>query len=344
MTTPVDVTILGGGPTGLFAAFYAGLRGASCAIVDSMPALGGRLTAVYPEKAIYDVAGFPKVLARDLVDNLVAQAMAYSPQVLLNHVARDLERLPDGTYHIHFEHGGTLHTRSLVICAGVGAYNPKKHTAPGAQEYQGKGVDYAVLQKDLFSQKKVVVAGGGDSAIDWALELAPVAAHVVLVHRSEKFRAHGANVAKLQGSGVEVRTNWEISAFHGDGTALRSIELTHTLTGEQDSLNLDTCLVMFGFNSSLGELKNWGIHISPKGGIAVNERMETNMPGVYAAGDVADYGAKLKLIATGFSEAAIAVNFAMTYLNPKEKPQPLHSTTIMELKEKKAARVSPATT
>lgn len=336
--TVFDITILGGGPTGLFAAFYAGLRNASCKIIDSMPALGGRLTAVYPEKYIYDVAGFPKVLAKDLIDNLVAQAMAYKPTLALEEVAQTLTQRSDGLWEITSASGNIHLTKTVIVAAGVGSYSPKKHMAAGAAEFENKGVAYAVLNKEQFRGKKVVVIGGGDSALDWANEMVAIAAEVTLVHRSDRFRAHDDSVKKLENSTAKIMKNSEIVGFEGD-TQLRRVKIEHTETQQQTILDVDDALVMFGFNSSLGKIKEWGIELV-NDGIKVNDCMETNLPGIYAAGDIADYRGKLKLIATGFSEAAIAVNFAKTFINPKEKAQPLHSTTIMELKEKRQARLN----
>ena len=350
-----DITILGGGPTGLFAAFYAGLRNASCKIVDSMPALGGRLTAVYPEKFIYDVAGFPKILAKDLVDNLIAQTAAYNPTLCLDEVAQTLTRVTTDSSESVFALAtdkGTHLTRTLVVAAGVGQYTPKKHSAPGADHFENTGVAYAVIEKNLYKGRRVVVFGGGDSALDWANELVPIAKEVTLVHRSEKFRAHDDSVRKFlaaaENSPLAVRAllNTECTGFLGGndtgdfnhGTArLGAVRLRNIDNGSESTLAVDDALVLFGFNSSLGKLREWGIELV-KDCIAVNDCMETNVPGVYAAGDIVEYRGKLKLIATGFSEAAIAVNFAKTFMNPKEKAQPLHSTTIMELKEKREAR------
>lgn len=333
-----DITILGGGPTGLFAAFYAGLRNASCKILDSMPALGGRLTAVYPEKYIYDVAGFPKVLAKDLVDNLVVQAMAYKPTLALEEIAQTLERREDGIWKLSCQNGSVHLTRTLIVAAGVGSYSPKKHMAPGASEFEGRGIAYAVVNKEIHRNRKVVVIGGGDSALDWANEMVSIASEVTLIHRSDRFRAHDDSVNKLKATSARILTNTEVTAFEGD-THLKRITLEDTETKEITTIDVDDALVMFGFNSSLGKIREWGIELVGDG-IKVNECMETNLPGIYAAGDIAEYRGKLKLIATGFSEAAIAVNFAKTLINPKEKAQPLHSTTIMELKEKRQARAS----
>lgn len=333
-----DITILGGGPTGLFAAFYAGLRNASCKIIDSMPSLGGRLTAVYPEKYIYDVAGFPKVLAKDLIDNLVQQAMAYNPTLALEEVAQTLSRRDDGIWEIKSASGKTHLSKTVILAAGVGSYSPKKHLAAGASAYENKGISYAVINKEQFRGRKVVVIGGGDSALDWANEMASIASEVTLVHRSDRFRAHDDSVKKLQTSNAKILTNSEVIAFEGD-TNLQRVLIENTETQQQLTLEADDALVMFGFNSSLGKIKEWGIELHGDG-IKVNDCMETNLPGIYAAGDIAEYRGKLKLIATGFSEAAIAVNFAKTFINPKEKAQPLHSTTIMELKEKREARAA----
>ncbi|MEY4064581.1 MAG: hypothetical protein RIR26_789 [Pseudomonadota bacterium] len=336
--TIFDITILGGGPTGLFAAFYAGLRNASCKIIDSMPALGGRLTAVYPEKYIYDVAGFPKVLAKDLVDNLITQAMAYQPTLALGEVAQTLVRRDDGVWQITTQTGAVHLTRTLLLAAGVGSYSPKKHVATGAAEFEGRGVSYAVVNKEIHRNRDVVVIGGGDSALDWANEMVSIARSVTLVHRSDRFRAHDDSVNKLKATSARILTNTEVVGFEGD-TLLRRITLENTETQEKSTLNVDDALVMFGFNSSLGKIREWGLELTGEG-IKVNECMETNLEGIYAAGDIAEYRGKLKLIATGFSEAAIAVNFAKTFINPKEKAQPLHSTTIMELKEKRQAKAA----
>lgn len=332
-----DITILGGGPTGLFAAFYAGLRSASCKIIDSMPSLGGRLTAVYPEKFIYDVAGFPKILARDLVDNLVSQTMTYAPALALGECVEELIRRADGVFEIKTTQATHL-SRTVIIAAGVGVYSPKKHQAPGAQAFEDKGIAYAVLEKKAYAGKDVLIAGGGDSALDWANDLVPVARSVTLVHRSEKFRAHDDSLVKLKRTAAKIILNTEIIAFEGQDQ-LQKVILRDLETQTETSLCVDAAVIMFGFNSSLGRIREWGLETLGDC-IAVNEKMETNIPGIYAAGDIVDYSGKLKLIATGFSEAAIAANFAKTFINPKEKSQPLHSTTLMELKEKREARLA----
>lgn len=329
-----DITILGGGPTGLFAAFYAGMRNATCKIIDSMPALGGRLTAVYPEKYIYDVGGFPKILARELVDNLVEQIRPYQPRICLNETALSLEQRTDGVWKLQTNEGTHL-TKTLIISAGVGAYTPKKHSAPGATKFEENSIFYAVIDKFAFRNKHVVVVGGGDSALDWANELVSIASSVTLIHRTDKLRAHDASIIKLRASSAQILLNTEVVDFSGDDV-LQHVVVQNNETHEFNTLKADAAVVMFGFHSSLGKIQEWGLELT-KNGICVNEKMETNLNGIFAAGDIAKYGAKLDLIATGFSEAAIAVAFAKVYLNPKEKAQPLHSTTVMELKQKKIA-------
>jgi thioredoxin reductase (NADPH) len=330
-----DITVLGGGPTGIFTAFYAGMRNASCKIIDSMPALGGRLTAVYPEKYIYDVAGFPKILARDLVDNLIEQIKPYQTEICLNETSEGLSKNQDGIWELQTNRG--IHfTKTIIIAAGVGSYSPKKHQAPGADKFEGNGISYAVIEKSIYKNKNVIIAGGGDSALDWANELVTIAKSVTLVHRSDKFRAHDDSVNKLQKTNARVILNSEIAGFYGD-SQLKEVLVKGLDDHREEIIQVDDALIMFGFNSSLGKIKEWGLNLSGNG-ICVNEKMETNLPGIFAAGDIAKYSAKLDLIVTGFSEAAIAVAFAKVFINPKEKAQPLHSTTIMEIKEKKEKR------
>ncbi|BBH53145.1 NAD(P)/FAD-dependent oxidoreductase [Fluviispira sanaruensis] len=332
-----DILILGGGPTGIFAAFYAGMRNASCKIIDSMPALGGRLTAVYPEKYIYDVAGFPKILAKDLVDNLIEQIKPYQTEICLNETSQTLNKNEEGIWQLTTNIGTHL-AKTIIIAAGVGSYSPKKHHAHGADKFEGNGVAYAVIEKTKFKDRNVIIAGGGDSALDWANELVNIAKSVTLVHRSDKFRAHDDSVNKLQKTNARVILNSEITEFIGE-SKLESVHIKGIDHELDEIISVDDALIMFGYNSSLGKIKEWGLELSGNG-ICVNERMETNLAGIFAAGDIAKHTAKLDLIATGFSEAAIAVAFAKVFINPKEKAQPMHSTTLMEIKEKKEKRLS----
>lgn len=329
-----DITILGGGPTGLFAAFYAGLRQSKCKIIDSMPELGGRLMSVYPEKYIYDVGAFPKIMAKDLITGLKEQIEPYNTTLCLEEKTLSLDSCetplcPQKLWVLETQKG--LHfTKTLIIATGVGMYSPRKHAGHNAELFEHRGVSYAVLKKSDYAKKRVVVVGGGDSALDWANEFAEIASHVTLIHRTEKFRAHETSLEKFKKTHFPIYTSTEILEFHGT-ESLESLTLSNTHTQETHHIACDAVVVMIGFQSSLGKIKEWGLECQGNG-IAVNEKMETNLPGIFAAGDVAKHPAKLDLIATGFGEAATAVAFAKTYMNPKEKAQPLHSTTIMERK------------
>ncbi|EGL84166.1 Ferredoxin--NADP reductase [Caldalkalibacillus thermarum TA2.A1] len=320
----VDIAIIGGGPTGLFAAFYAGMRQASCKIIESMPQLGGQLSALYPEKYIYDVAGFPKVLAQDLVNYLKEQAFSFDTQVALEETVEDVRKNEEGIFEIKTNKG--LHfSRTVIITAGCGAFSPRKLDVDGAEKFEDSNLHYFVKDKHAFKGKRVLISGGGDSAVDWALMLEPIAEKVTLVHRRDKFRAHEHSVEQLMNSKVDIKTPLRISELHGDDK-IEKVVLANAKTNEKvEELEVDEVIVSFGFISSLGPIQNWGLHIE-KGSIVVNSKMETNIPGIYAAGDIVTYPGKIKLIAVGFGEAPTAVNNAKAYLDPKAKVQPGHSS------------------
>ncbi|MCL6453203.1 MAG: NAD(P)/FAD-dependent oxidoreductase [Alicyclobacillus sp.] len=322
-----DIIIVGGGPTGLFAAFYCGMRGASCKIIDSLPELGGQLTTLYPEKNIYDVGGFPKIRARDLVENLKEQAFQYHPTVCLNERAQGLVRRDDGVFELTTDQ--TVHcARAIIICGGIGMFTPRALPAASAANYEGKGVYYYIDHLDHFRDKRVVVVGGGDTALDFALMLEPVATQVTLIHRRDQFRAHEESVRQLFESKVEVRTFTELKDVLGDGQVER-VELIHNKTKEVTTLDVDAVVSGLGFSASLGPLHDWGLTIE-NNEIVVNTRMETNIPGVYAAGDIVTYPGKVKLIATGFGEAPTAVNNAKTFIDPTARLFPGHSSNRKE--------------
>ncbi|KYG33529.1 NAD(P)/FAD-dependent oxidoreductase [Alkalihalobacillus trypoxylicola] len=321
-----DITIIGGGPTGLFAAFYAGMRQAKVKIIESMPQLGGQLSALYPEKYIYDVAGFPKVKAQDLVDSLTKQAQQFNPTVSLEQTVRTLEKQEDDTYIITTDKEAH-YTKAVIITAGAGAFQPRRLEVDGAAQYEGKNLHYFIQDLSQFTGKRVVVCGGGDSALDWSLMLEPLAKEVTLIHRRDKFRAHEHSVELLHQSKVNVMTPFEISTIEGDGEAIQSITLQEIKGEQTHKLDIDALIVNFGFVSSLGPIKEWGLEIV-KNSIVVNTKMETNLPGVYAAGDVATYEGKVKLIATGFGEAPTAVNNAKAAIDPKARLFPGHSTSL----------------
>lgn len=320
-----DITLIGGGPVGLFGAYYAGLRRLKTKIIDSLDQLGGQLTALYPEKYIFDVPGFPKVVAKDLAARLTAQAMQYSPTLVLGQTVRTLRRDDTLDCYALTTDTETHYTKTLVICAGVGAFQAKKLPLPDTDQFEGRGVYYAVTSKAVFAGRRVLVVGGGDSAVDWALNLLDTAQEITLIHRRNQFRAHEESVRKLVDSSVNVLTFWELKSLLTAEGRLTGAWLVQNQTGELKTLPLDAILVQVGFVSNLGPLRNWPVKIVG-GGVAVNSHMETSLPGVFAAGDVAAYDGKLKLIATGFGEVATAVNFAKTQVDPKAKLFPGHSS------------------
>jgi len=323
---PCDITIIGGGPTGLFTAFYAGMRGARVKIVESLPQLGGQLTALYPEKYIYDVAGFPKVKAQDLVHSLTEQMNQFTPTVCLEETAEKLEHLADDTWKLVTSKGEHF-TKALIITAGNGAFQPRKLELEEAERFDQQNLHYFINDIEAFRSKRVTIFGGGDSALDWALMLEPIAEKVTLIHRRDKFRAHEHSVEQLKASKVEVKTPFVPLELVGGGERIDKVKIKHVKEEQIEELEVDEVIVNFGFVSSLGALKNWGLEIE-KNSIVVNSKMETNLAGVYAAGDICTFPGKVKLIATGFGEAPTAVNNAKAFLDPKAKVQPLHSTSI----------------
>jgi ferredoxin/flavodoxin---NADP+ reductase len=331
-----DITIIGGGPTGLFASFYAGIRGLSTRIIDSLPELGGQLTALYPEKYIFDVGGFPKILAKDLARDLIAQGTQFHPEVVLDEEVRTLERNGDGVMVLGCRGGQFYHTRALVIAGGKGAFEPRKLEVPGYDEFLGKGVYYAVKDPTVYRGKRVLIVGGGDSALDWILALKEVTSRLVLAHRRNEFRAHEKSVSQLQEAEaegeVEVLLFHEVAEIRGSETVEAAVVFDNR-TDERTTLEVDHVLTFLGFKPDLGSMKDWGLDIQ-KNRILVSQLMETTLPGVFAAGDVVDYDGKLDLIATGFSEAAIAVNNAARYLDPSARVNPGHSTHLKVFKDK----------
>ena len=323
-----DITIIGGGPTGLFTAFYGGMRQASVKIIESLPQLGGQLSTLYPEKYIYDVAGFPKIRAQELINNLKEQMAKFNPTIVLEEAVDQLERLEDDTFKLTTSKG-IHYTKAIIITAGNGAFQPRRLEVEDALKYEKSNLHYFVDDLNKFAGQKVVICGGGDSAVDWALMLENIAEKVYIVHRRDKFRAHEHSVENLQNSKVDIKVPYIPSAITGDDEKIHQIELEHANTGEKEIIDLDALIVNFGFISSLGPIKNWGLEIE-KNSVVVNSKMETNIAGIYAAGDICTYEGKVKLIACGFGEAPVAVNNAKSYIDPKAKVQPLHSTSMFK--------------
>lgn len=324
-----DITIIGAGPAGLFALFYAGMRGASAQIVDALAQPGGQLSALYPEKFVFDVAGFPKVLAKDLVTSLTEQAAQFGQPVHCGQAVIGLEEA-DGIFTLVTE-TDRFPSRAVVIAAGIGAFSPRRLPQPAAEPWYGKGIFDKVLDPKEFAGRRVVIIGGGDSAFDWAHQLEGVAKSITLVHRSDRFRAHQATVDAVMASAAAgrtaVHTFHEIAEVIGDNGAICALELRDVKQKTTRRVDCDVVLPMLGFVSDMGALLEWGLNVE-KDEIIVNQQMETGRPGVWAVGDVNTYPGKLKLIATGFGEAAIAVNQAVHWVYPEKKVNPGHSSNL----------------
>ncbi|MFJ4820506.1 NAD(P)/FAD-dependent oxidoreductase [Streptomyces sp. NPDC088801] len=330
MSTPpadhsTDLLIVGAGPTGLFAAYYAGFRGLSVTVLDSLPEPGGQINAMYPEKQILDIAGFPAVRGRELVDRLLEQAAPYDPYYLLGHRADTLERTAERSFAVTTHQGVRVRARAVLVTGGIGTFTPRP--LPAAAAYEGAGPAYFVRRPDDYAGRDVVIVGGGDSAFDWALTLHPLAASVTLVHRRDSFRAHPATVAAVRAAGVEIITEAELTEIIGDGHGMAAVEITRR-DGETHRLPCRGIIAALGFTANLGPLLGWGIDIANRRHIPVDSAMRTSVPGIYAAGDINDYPGKVRLIAVGFGEAATAVNNAAHHIDPEQPVFPGHSTDV----------------
>ena len=327
------MTIIGGGPTGLFASFYAGMRGGTAQIVDTLPQLGGQLTALYPEKDIFDVGGYRQILAKDLVNELAEQAGQFNFPNFLNQHVIGLEE-EDGHFVLVTE-TDRFPSRAVIIAAGMGAFTPRRLPQACAEPWYGRGIFENVADPESFRDQKIVIIGGGDSAFDWAHQLRDRAAAVTLVHRSDKYRAHGATVAEVNAAVEAGRTT--LLPFHelldvlSEDDRLTGVTLRDVKTKTTHDVEADSILPMLGFVSDIGALATWGLKLEKyenAWAIVVNSMMETGRAGIYAAGDITTYPGKLKLIATGFGEAATAVNQAFHWIYPEKKVNPGHSSNM----------------
>jgi thioredoxin reductase len=321
-----DITIIGGGPTGLFGSFYAGLRGLKTKVIDVLPELGGQLTALYPEKYVYDVAGHPKILAKDLAKNLGIQAQLFKASMVLGEKVLKMERVDDNWKIITDGPGPEHWSKTVLLALGAGACVPKKLDIDYNHGLEGESVFYAVKNKERFRDKNVLIIGGGDSAVDWANEFSQIAKKVSLIHRRDQFRAVQTSVEEMKRNNVDVKTFYELKSIESNAK-LEGATVFDNRTGKEEQIPCDAILINIGFVINLDFLKAWGLKMDVNA-ISVNEKMETNLPGCYAAGDIAAHPAKLKLIATGAAEAATAVNFAVTFINPTAKAFPGHSSNL----------------
>ena len=319
-----DLLIVGAGPVGLYGAYYAGFRGLRTTVIDALPEPGGQITAMYPEKLIHDIAGFPAVRGRDLVDGLVEQAAPFSPAYVLGEVAESLTY--DGDCPVLRTSGGrTITAGAVVITGGVGKFDPRP--LPVGSEFAGRGLEYFVPRVDDYADLDVVVVGGGDSAVDWANTLLPVSRSITLVHRREKFRAHQHSVSELRDSAVRVLTSCEVSAVRGNGR-VEAVDVVHSPTASIRRIETQAIVAALGFMADLGPLERWGLDIRARR-IEVATTMATNLPRVYAAGDITAYRGKVRLIAVGFGEVALAVNNAAVAVDPSLDLFPGHSTATL---------------
>jgi len=323
-THQTDVVIVGAGPVGLFAVFECGMVRLKCHVVDVLDDLGGQCTALYPEKPIYDVPGFPRVEAAELIVRLRAQAAPFHPVYHLGQQVKSLEAGTGGFWRLTTSTGTVLQARAVIIAAGVGAFGPNRPPLDGIEAFEGKSVFYYVTQRETFRGKRIVIAGGGDTAVDWALSLSEVAARVSVIHRRDKFRAAPESEAKLKALAkagkVDLVVPYQLQSLDGANGQITAVNVA-TLDGAEKKISADVLLPFFGLSMSLGPIADWGVALE-RNQIAIDPvTTVTNKPGIFAIGDVVTYPGKLKLILTGFAEAAIAARSAYALVHPE---QPLH--------------------
>lgn len=317
-----DVTVIGAGPSGLFATYYAGFRGLSVTLVDAQSEPGGQVTALYPAKTIHDIAGFPSITGTELIAGLVAQAREYAPRTLFDADVIDLVRDENtGNFEVVLKDAPAITTRAVIIATGVGGIHPRQ--LPVGHSWHGRGVLYVVTDPEVHADQDVVVVGGGDSALDWALQLRPIARSVTVVHRRRAFRAHAASITRAAREGVVLLTESELQAVDGDHRVRRV--LVRDKQGADVELPADTVVGALGLLSAPSPFEAWGLDVEGRRA-AVDSAMQTSVPGVFAIGDASTYRGKVALIATGFGEAATAVNNAAVHINPETSLLPGHST------------------
>lgn len=333
MTYDTDAVVVGAGPVGLFAVFECGMVKLKCHVVDALDAVGGQCAALYPEKPIYDIPGHPGILAADLIERLKEQAAPFEPVYHLGRQMVGLERAGD-SWRCALSDGTAITSKVVIIAAGCGAFGPNRPPMEGIEAYEGlgsgKGVNYFVTRREDYRGKKVVIAGGGDSAVDWAISLAEVAAKVMVVHRRPKFRAAPESEARLkalaEAGRIDLVVPYQLNSLEGDGANLKSVVVA-TLEGETRALDADVLLPFFGLAMNLGPIAEWGLNMESSQIAVAPATMATSAPGIFAAGDICTYDGKLKLILSGFAEAARAAHSAYDIVHPNEALHFEYSTT-----------------
>lgn len=310
-----DVIIIGGGPTGMFAAFYAGLRELKTKVIETLPVLGGQVEIMYPEKMIFDIGAYPYIKGGELIHQLEKQMEPFDTEIRLNESVLTLHKLEDEKMFEVRTNKQTHYARAILVTTGLGSFEARKLTFDYPEAYEQTNLHYYVSKLETYRDKVVAITGGGDSAVDWALTLEGIAKKVYIIHRRDKFRAHEASVTRLKNSSVEVITPYVPIELIGDGKEIKEVVFQKRRDKETFVLPVDYFIVSFGFVSDNRQLDEWGLS-TEHSNILVTQKMETNIPGIYAAGDVTTFDGKVKLIATGFGEAPTAVNAIIQYLNP----------------------------
>lgn len=309
-----DVTIVGGGPAGLYTAFYSGMRDLKTKIIEYSSQLGGRML-IYPEKMIWDVGGVPPILGGQLIEHLIEQAKTFDPTIVFNQKVEHLERQSDGTFILTSSTGEKHYSKTVILAVGYGVLSMQKLEIEGADKYEVTNLHYTVQELEIFRDKHVLISGGGNSAVDWANELEPIAASVTVVHRRDEFGGHEKSVLKMRESSVCLKTPYEVVQLHGDGELIQSVSIENKESGEIERIELDAIIVNHGLKCDYGALEKWGLSIED--GVAiVNEKRETNIAGIYGAGDFVDHPSKVRYIAGAFTDGILALNSAKLYLEP----------------------------
>lgn len=331
-----DVTIIGGGPAGMYSAFYSGMRDMKTKLIEAKEELGGRLL-IYPEKMIWDVGGVTPILCADLVKQLRQQALTFDPTIVLGEQIVGLDPQEDGTFILVAASGVRHWTRTIILAIGYGILQMAKLEIEGADRFEVTNLHYTVQELEPFRGKRVLISGGGDSAVDWANELEPIAKSVTIVHRRAEFGGHEKNIARMKSSLVDVRTPYAVTQLHSsDGVTIDEVTISHMETGEEDQLLVDAVIVNHGLKSDFGPIRQWGLNMG-EWHTPVSEKLETNLPGIFGAGDFIAHGSKLYLIAGTFTDAALAVNSAKLYIDPKAEKVAYVSSHNSRFKEKNRA-------